>query len=112
MYSLRHYRDLICLLFGIALLGCNSLASAQVYKSYDAEGNVVFSDKPGSSGQEVEISEPNVSESFEAPPPDPTPPPDIPAPSAPRAMEPPPSRLGPIDEDFDWVPVYRSHTRS
>jgi hypothetical protein len=45
------------------------MAFAQVYKSYDADGNVVFSDKPTQGSQEVEITEPNVGDSFEIPPP-------------------------------------------
>ncbi|MCP4765958.1 MAG: DUF4124 domain-containing protein [Gammaproteobacteria bacterium] len=39
-----------------------------MYKSYDANGNVVFSDKPTKRSEEVEITEPNLSESFEVPP--------------------------------------------
>jgi hypothetical protein len=45
------------------------VAFAQVYKSYDADGNVVFSDKPTQRSQEVDITKPNVSDSFEIPPP-------------------------------------------
>ena len=47
------------------------VAFAQVYKSYDADGNVVFSDKPTKRSKEVEIIKPNLSDSFEAPPPPP-----------------------------------------
>ena len=57
--------SLLC--FG--LLSLNSAAYAQVYKSYDADGNVVFSDKPTQGSQEVEVTRPNVSDSFEIPPP-------------------------------------------
>ena len=46
----------------------NSVAFAQVYKSYDADGNVVFSDKPTQGSQEVEVTKPNLSDSFEIPP--------------------------------------------
>jgi hypothetical protein len=66
-YSLFCF-GLLC--FG--LLSANGVAFAQVYKSYDADGNVVFSDKPSKRGKEVEVSEPNVSESFEMPPQSPT----------------------------------------
>ena len=62
-YSLFCF-GLLC--FG--LLSANGVAFAQVYKSYDADGNVVFSDKPSKRGEEVEVSKPNVSESFEMPP--------------------------------------------
>ncbi|MCP4331066.1 MAG: DUF4124 domain-containing protein [Gammaproteobacteria bacterium] len=44
------------------------VAFAQVYKSYDADGNVIFSDKPTKRSKEVEITNPNVSDSFEIPP--------------------------------------------
>jgi len=39
-----------------------------VYKSYDSEGNVVFSDTPTKNANKVEISKTNVSDSFEIPP--------------------------------------------
>ncbi len=55
----------------IGLLCLSSVTFAQVYKSYDADGNVVFSDKPTQGGSEVEVSKPNVSDSFEVPPPPP-----------------------------------------
>lgn len=56
---------LIC--FG--LLSSNGVAFAQVYKSYDADGNVVFSDKPTQRSQEIDISKPNLSDSFDVPSP-------------------------------------------
>ena len=65
------YRSLLCL----GLLGLPGAAGAQVYKSYDADGNVVFSDKPTQGSIEVEISKPNLSDSFEIPSPPPSPPP-------------------------------------
>jgi len=37
----------------------------------DAEGNVVFSDKPTQRSKEIEITKPNLSDSFEIPPPPP-----------------------------------------
>ena len=52
----------------LGLLCIPGASSAQVYKSYDADGNVIFSDQPSDGGSEVEISKPNVSEAFEAPP--------------------------------------------
>ena len=55
-------------LFCLGLLSANSVAFAQVYKSYDAGGNVVFSDKPSKRSKEVEVSEPNVGDSFKIPP--------------------------------------------
>ena len=73
-------RYLFFSLLCVTLWGWQGDASAQVYKSYDADGNVVFSDKPGDSSQEVNISKPNVSDSFEAPPPEPAPPPPTPEP--------------------------------
>ena len=65
-YSLFCF-GLLC--FG--LLSANGVAFAQVYKSYDADGNVIFSDKPTQRSQEVDITKPNVSDSFEIPPPTP-----------------------------------------
>ena len=58
------FGSLLCL----ALLNFNGAVSAQVYKSYDAEGNVVFSDVPARDSKEVEVTEPNVSDSLEIPP--------------------------------------------
>ena len=64
-------KNLLC--FG--LLSLNGVAFAQVYKSYDADGNVVFSDKPTQRSKEVEVTKPNLSDSFEIPPPPPAEPP-------------------------------------
>jgi len=50
------------------LLGWSGVAPGQVYKSYDADGNVVFSDKPTQGSREVEVTKPNLSDSFEIPP--------------------------------------------
>ena len=60
---------LTCWLICFGLLSLKGVAFAQVYKSYDADGNVIFSDKPTQRSQEVDISKPNVSDSFEIPPP-------------------------------------------
>jgi hypothetical protein len=67
-------KNLFCSLLFIGLLSLNGVALAQVYKSYDANGNVVFSDKPTKRSSEVEISKPNLSDSFEIPPPAESPP--------------------------------------
>ena len=67
-------KNLFCSLLFIALLSLNGAAFAQVYKSYDANGNVVFSDKPTKRSSEVEITNPNLSDSFEVPPPTESPP--------------------------------------
>jgi hypothetical protein len=58
-------------LVGLILLGLNGAAVAQVYKSYDANGNVIFSDKPTQGSREIEVTDPNVSDSFDVPPPAP-----------------------------------------
>ncbi len=58
------------------LWGLSCVASAQVYKSTDAEGNVVFSDTPTQGGEEVKIPEANVADPVEVPeyvPPSPEP---------------------------------------
>lgn len=64
----------IFLLLCFGLQSLHGVAFAQVYKSYDADGNVVFSDKPTKRSSEVEISKPNLSDSFEVPPPTQAPP--------------------------------------
>jgi hypothetical protein len=64
MISKSLFYSLLC--FG--LLGWSGVACAQVYKSYDAAGNVVFSDKPTKGSKEVEVSRPNLSDSFAIPP--------------------------------------------
>ena len=64
-------KNLFCSLLCFGLLNLNGVAFAQVYKSYDADGNVVFSDKPTQSSKEVDVTKPNVSDSFEIPPPPP-----------------------------------------
>jgi hypothetical protein len=64
-------KHLFCWLICFGLLSLKGVAFAQVYKSYDADGNVIFSDKPTQSSEEVDITRPNVSDSFEIPPPPP-----------------------------------------
>ena len=64
-------RNLFCSLLCFGLLSLNGAAFAQVYKSYDADGNVVFSDKPTQGSKEVEVTRPNLSDSVEVPPPPP-----------------------------------------
>jgi hypothetical protein len=64
-------KNLFCSLLCFGLLSLKGVALAQVYKSYDADGNVVFSDKPIPRSKEVEITKPNLSDSFEIPPPRP-----------------------------------------
>jgi hypothetical protein len=68
-------KNLFCWLLCFGLLSLKGVAFAQVYKSYDADGNVVFSDKPTQRSKEVEITKPNLSDSFEIPPPSPAEPP-------------------------------------
>ncbi len=53
------------------LLGLNGAAMAQVYKSYDANGNVIFSDTPTQGSREIEVTKPNLGDSFDVPPPTP-----------------------------------------
>jgi hypothetical protein len=49
------------------LWSLSCVAFAQVYKSTDADGNVVFSDTPAEGSEEVKISEPNVADPVEVP---------------------------------------------
>jgi hypothetical protein len=58
---------LLCLI----LLSLNNAAVAQVYKSYDANGKVTFSDTPTQGSKEIEVTKPNVGDSFDVPPPAP-----------------------------------------
>ena len=67
-------KNLFRSLLFIGLLSLHGVTFAQVYKSYDANGNVVFSDKPTKRSSEVEIAKPNLSDSFEIPPPAESPP--------------------------------------
>jgi hypothetical protein len=62
-------KNLFCSLLCFGLLSLSGVACAQVYKSYDADGNVVFGDKPTQGSREVEVSKPNLSDAFEIPPP-------------------------------------------
>ncbi len=86
------FYSLLC--FG--LLSLNSVAFAQVYKSYDADGNVVFSDKPTQDSREVEVTKPNVSDSYEIPPP---PPAESPLETKPEAESEPEPVTQPIADD-------------
>jgi hypothetical protein len=65
-------KNLFFPLLCFGLLSLTDVAFGQVYKSYDADGNVVFSDKPTQRSKEVEITKPNLSDSFKIPPPPPT----------------------------------------
>lgn len=70
----RKLRLLPLILFvGLPALGMTLPAFGQVYRSTDAEGNVTFSDQPGSESEAVNIPPPNVGDSVEVPPPAPAP---------------------------------------
>lgn len=89
---------LFCSLLCFGLLSLKSVAFAQVYKSYDANGNVVFSDKPTKRSTEVEVTKPNLSESFEIPP---SPPAESSLETKPEVeSEPAPVTLPVADDDF------------
>ena len=49
------------------MLGLSCTVLAQVYKSTDADGNVIFSDTPAADSVEVEITEPNIADPVEVP---------------------------------------------
>jgi len=89
-------KNLFCSLLCFGLLSLKGVAFAQVYKSYDADGNVVFSDKPAQGGMEVEVSKPNLSDSFEKPPP---PPAESPLETKPEAESEPEPVTQPIADD-------------
>ena len=88
-------RNLFCSLLCFGLLSFSSVANAQVYKSYDADGNVVFSDKPKQGSQEVEVTKPNLSDSFEIPPSSQT---DSPPETPPEAEPEPVTETQPVSE--------------
>jgi hypothetical protein len=88
--------NLFCSLLCFGLLSLNGVAFAQVYKSYDADGNVVFSDKPTQGSREVEVTKPNLSDSFEIPPP---PPAESPLETKPEAESEPEPATQPIADD-------------
>lgn len=96
----RLFFPLVCLI----LLGLNGGAVAQVYKSYDANGNVIFSDKPTQGSREIEVTKPNVGDSFDVPPPAPaeTLPESQPeAESEPEPTTQPAIEYDPADTNFD-----------
>ena len=49
------------------MLSLSCVAPAQVYKSTDADGNVIFSDTPDADSEQVEITSPNVAKPVEVP---------------------------------------------
>ena len=49
------------------LLGLSCTASAQVYKSTDAEGNVTYSDTPSTGSEAVQVEEANVADPVKVP---------------------------------------------
>ena len=95
-------KNLICCLLCFGLLSLNGIACAQVYKSYDANGNVIFSDTPTKRSSEVEITTPNVSDTFDIPPATESPPES--EPEAESELEPstqPNADYDPADTNFD-----------
>ena len=95
-------KNLICCLLCFGLLSLNGIARAQVYKSYDANGNVIFSDTPTKRSSEVEITTPNVSDTFDIPPATGSPPES--EPEAEPELEPatqPNADYDPADTNFD-----------
>ena len=95
-------KNLICCLLCFGLLSLNGIARAQVYKSYDANGNVIFSDTPTKRSSEVEITTPNVSDTFDIPPPTESPPESKPeAKPEPEPATQPNVDYDPADTNFD-----------
>ena len=97
-------KNLICCLLCFGLLSLNGIARAQVYKSYDANGNVIFSDTPTKRSSEVEITTPNVSDTFDIPTPTESPPASKPEAEPEPESEPaaqPNADYDPADTNFD-----------
>ena len=62
----------IRILLPALLLGlCLPVMAQQVYRSTDAQGNVVFSDKPTQGSETVDINAPNIADSVKVPAPQP-----------------------------------------
>lgn len=60
------------------LLGlCLPVMAQQVYRSTDAQGNVVFSDTPTAGSEAVDIDTPNTADEVEVPPSQPEPKPEV-----------------------------------
>jgi len=89
-------KNLFCWLLCFGLLSLQGVAFAQVYKSYDADGKVIFSDKPTQRSKEVDITKPNLSDSFEIPPP---PPAELPLETKPGSESEPEPVTQPIADD-------------
>ena len=51
----------------VLLIGLSGTSHAQVYKSIDAEGNVVYSDTPTQNAEEIQVPKANVADSVEVP---------------------------------------------
>jgi len=49
------------------MLGLACTAPAQVYKSTDADGNVIYSDTPADESEEVQVQQPNIADPVEVP---------------------------------------------
>ncbi len=85
------------------LLGLNGAAVAQVYKSYDANGKVIFSDTPTQGSKEIEVTEPNVGNSFDIPPPAPAA--TLPESQAEGESEPEPESEPTTQPDMEYDPA-------
>jgi hypothetical protein len=60
------------------LLGlCLPVMAQQVYRSTDAQGNIMFSDTPTQGSETVTIDAPNIADSVKAPPPEPEQAPEV-----------------------------------
>jgi hypothetical protein len=58
-----------CTILFSFILATSNTAFAQVYQSTDADGNIVFSDTPTPSSQEIQIPETNLSDAVKVPEP-------------------------------------------
>ena len=58
-----------CTILFSFILATSNTAFAQVYQSIDADGNIVFSDTPTPSSQEIQIPETNLSDAVKVPKP-------------------------------------------
>jgi hypothetical protein len=90
------------------LIGLSFTSHAQVYKSTDDDGNVVFSDTPADGGEEIQVPKANVADPVEAP---------APAPSKPKpevvVEETPQPEVIVIDDDDDGdIGMRQKHRRA
>lgn len=57
----QHMGKLLAIILGIWLMTASTIGSAEVYKTVDERGKVIFTDQPSPGAEAVEVKEPNTS---------------------------------------------------